>query len=164
MLHDDCALNLWCIQIAPGLQAGPRYHRFPKAAFNAATARLVSCQWQPWPLEWAARVGREYHRHAARVGRACALMGRCRALSPAAIGEVPGVRGRSVAADQRHFPMRAAPTRRKRAARTTCPARDGKERRVASTNLSLDLKLDRRLFPPIALELVLDGLSLVKRA
>src|SRR5215813_4658025 len=31
---DDCALNLWRIQIAPNPQACPRYHRFPKVAWS----------------------------------------------------------------------------------------------------------------------------------
>jgi hypothetical protein len=34
MLRDDCALNLWRIQIAPKPQACPRYHRFPKVAWS----------------------------------------------------------------------------------------------------------------------------------
>jgi hypothetical protein len=31
MLRDDCALNLWRIQIAPKPQACPRYHRFSQS-------------------------------------------------------------------------------------------------------------------------------------
>jgi hypothetical protein len=34
-------------------------------------------------------------------------------------------------------------------------------RLLASAKRSFDLEVDRRLFPPIALDLVLDGLSLV---
>ena len=34
ILRDDCALNLWRIQIAPNPQACPRYHRFPKVAWS----------------------------------------------------------------------------------------------------------------------------------
>src|SRR5208282_1202782 len=63
------------------------------------------------------------------------------------------------------FPMRTGATRPKTSSTHHKPdSRRRPARLAASIRPSLDLELDRGLFPPITLDFVLDGLSLIERA
>src|SRR5262245_32592362 len=64
--------------------------------------------------------------------------------------------------DRRHFPMRTAATlARKSSTHHMLDTLRQQARRVAAAKWSFDPEVDCGLFPPIALDLVLDDLSLV---